>query len=152
MVNVKTRVPTGILWLCISLGLCFTGELYVSDKCGSDQDGDGTEQKPFKTPLKVNMSCSLKYHCCLTDPGMCCLKCFMLRYLVLVVEVSAWILLISSPLVIPVAPICLSASHCVYEQILTGSAVRWEGAVPDPLRRFSDAGRGWFKKIFFSVF
>uniref|UniRef100_A0A8C6UI57 Asparaginyl-tRNA synthetase 1 n=1 Tax=Neogobius melanostomus TaxID=47308 RepID=A0A8C6UI57_9GOBI len=25
--------------------------LYVSDKCGSDQDGDGTEQKPFKTPL-----------------------------------------------------------------------------------------------------
>ncbi|XP_047200385.1 asparagine--tRNA ligase, cytoplasmic [Hippoglossus stenolepis] len=27
------------------------GELYVSDKCGSDQDGDGTEQKPFKTPL-----------------------------------------------------------------------------------------------------
>ncbi|CAF89556.1 unnamed protein product, partial [Tetraodon nigroviridis] len=27
--------------------------LYVSDKCGSDQDGDGTEQKPFKTPLKV---------------------------------------------------------------------------------------------------
>uniref|UniRef100_A0A3Q4G5B3 Asparagine--tRNA ligase, cytoplasmic n=1 Tax=Neolamprologus brichardi TaxID=32507 RepID=A0A3Q4G5B3_NEOBR len=29
------------------------GELYVSDKCGSDQDGDGTEQKPFKTPLKA---------------------------------------------------------------------------------------------------
>lgn len=29
------------------------GELYVSDKCGSDGDGDGTEQKPFKTPLKV---------------------------------------------------------------------------------------------------
>lgn len=26
----------------------------MSDKCGSDQDGDGTEQKPFKTPLKVN--------------------------------------------------------------------------------------------------
>uniref|UniRef100_A0A7N6A610 Aminoacyl-transfer RNA synthetases class-II family profile domain-containing protein n=1 Tax=Anabas testudineus TaxID=64144 RepID=A0A7N6A610_ANATE len=32
---------------------CFSGELYVSDKCGSDQDGDGTEQKPFKTPLKA---------------------------------------------------------------------------------------------------
>lgn len=31
----------------------FPGELYVSDKQGSDQDGDGTEQKPFKTPLKV---------------------------------------------------------------------------------------------------
>uniref|UniRef100_A0A8C5D153 Asparaginyl-tRNA synthetase 1 n=1 Tax=Gadus morhua TaxID=8049 RepID=A0A8C5D153_GADMO len=28
------------------------GELYVSDKQGSDQDGDGSEQKPFKTPLK----------------------------------------------------------------------------------------------------
>ncbi|CAF88673.1 unnamed protein product, partial [Tetraodon nigroviridis] len=27
--------------------------LYVSDKCGSDQDGDGTEQKPFKAPLKA---------------------------------------------------------------------------------------------------
>uniref|UniRef100_H3C922 Uncharacterized protein n=1 Tax=Tetraodon nigroviridis TaxID=99883 RepID=H3C922_TETNG len=25
----------------------------VSDKCGSDQDGDGTEQKPFKAPLKA---------------------------------------------------------------------------------------------------
>lgn len=31
------------------------GQLYVSDKCGSDQDGDGTEQKPFKTPLKALM-------------------------------------------------------------------------------------------------
>ncbi|XP_029941428.1 asparagine--tRNA ligase, cytoplasmic-like [Salarias fasciatus] len=29
------------------------GELYVSDKCGSDQDGDGTQQKPFKTPLRA---------------------------------------------------------------------------------------------------
>uniref|UniRef100_A0AAQ4RWL7 Asparagine--tRNA ligase, cytoplasmic n=1 Tax=Gasterosteus aculeatus aculeatus TaxID=481459 RepID=A0AAQ4RWL7_GASAC len=29
------------------------GELYVSDKCGSDPDGDGTAQKPFKTPLKA---------------------------------------------------------------------------------------------------
>lgn len=28
-------------------------ELYVSDKQGSDADGDGSEQKPFKTPLKV---------------------------------------------------------------------------------------------------
>lgn len=25
----------------------------MSDKCGSDEDGDGTEQKPFKTPLRV---------------------------------------------------------------------------------------------------
>lgn len=39
-----------------SIFTCFPGELYVSDKCGSDQDGDGTEQKPFKTPLKVNAS------------------------------------------------------------------------------------------------
>lgn len=31
----------------------FVGELYVSDKQGSDEDGDGSEQKPFKTPLKV---------------------------------------------------------------------------------------------------
>uniref|UniRef100_A0A8C3AEP0 Asparaginyl-tRNA synthetase 1 n=1 Tax=Cyclopterus lumpus TaxID=8103 RepID=A0A8C3AEP0_CYCLU len=31
------------------------GELYVSDKCGSDQDGDGTDQKPFKTPLQALM-------------------------------------------------------------------------------------------------
>ncbi|KAA8584630.1 hypothetical protein FQN60_008415 [Etheostoma spectabile] len=31
------------------------GELYVSDKCGSDQDGDGTQQKPFKTPLRALM-------------------------------------------------------------------------------------------------
>ncbi|XP_056105188.1 asparagine--tRNA ligase, cytoplasmic-like isoform X2 [Rhinichthys klamathensis goyatoka] len=28
-------------------------ELYVSDKHGSDVDGDGSEQKPFKTPLKA---------------------------------------------------------------------------------------------------
>lgn len=28
-------------------------ELYVSEKHGSDVDGDGSEQKPFKTPLKV---------------------------------------------------------------------------------------------------
>uniref|UniRef100_A0A8C1VGR0 Asparagine--tRNA ligase, cytoplasmic n=1 Tax=Cyprinus carpio TaxID=7962 RepID=A0A8C1VGR0_CYPCA len=28
-------------------------ELYVSDKQGSDVDGDGSEQKPFKTPLKA---------------------------------------------------------------------------------------------------
>lgn len=27
--------------------------MYVSDKHGSDQDGDGSEQKPFKTPLKA---------------------------------------------------------------------------------------------------
>uniref|UniRef100_A0A665W6E8 Aminoacyl-transfer RNA synthetases class-II family profile domain-containing protein n=1 Tax=Echeneis naucrates TaxID=173247 RepID=A0A665W6E8_ECHNA len=39
----------------ITLCLCFSVELYVSDKCGSDQDGDGTEQKPFKTPLKALM-------------------------------------------------------------------------------------------------
>ncbi|CDQ90243.1 unnamed protein product [Oncorhynchus mykiss] len=29
------------------------GELYVSDKEGNDQDGDGTEQKPFKTALRA---------------------------------------------------------------------------------------------------
>ncbi len=29
-------------------------ELYVSDKQGSDLDGDGSKQKPFKTPLKVH--------------------------------------------------------------------------------------------------
>eukprot|EP00064_Thunnus_orientalis_P018937 superscaffoldBa00004534_g19046 len=29
------------------------GELYVSEKCGSDQDGDGSQQKPFKTALKA---------------------------------------------------------------------------------------------------
>ncbi|XP_013994434.1 asparagine--tRNA ligase, cytoplasmic isoform X2 [Salmo salar] len=29
------------------------GELYVSDKEGNDQDGDGTEQKPFKTSLRA---------------------------------------------------------------------------------------------------
>uniref|UniRef100_A0A674AE72 Asparaginyl-tRNA synthetase 1 n=1 Tax=Salmo trutta TaxID=8032 RepID=A0A674AE72_SALTR len=31
----------------------FPGELYVSDKEGNDQDGDGTEQKPFKTSLRA---------------------------------------------------------------------------------------------------
>uniref|UniRef100_A0A673YMX3 Asparaginyl-tRNA synthetase 1 n=1 Tax=Salmo trutta TaxID=8032 RepID=A0A673YMX3_SALTR len=29
------------------------GELYVSDKEGNDQDGEGTEQKPFKTSLRA---------------------------------------------------------------------------------------------------
>uniref|UniRef100_A0A8C2AWS2 Asparagine--tRNA ligase, cytoplasmic n=1 Tax=Cyprinus carpio TaxID=7962 RepID=A0A8C2AWS2_CYPCA len=29
------------------------GVLYVSDKQGSDEDGDGSEQKPFRTPLKA---------------------------------------------------------------------------------------------------
>uniref|UniRef100_A0A8C7SFF7 Asparagine--tRNA ligase, cytoplasmic n=1 Tax=Oncorhynchus mykiss TaxID=8022 RepID=A0A8C7SFF7_ONCMY len=39
-----------ILGYCdIILGYC---ELYVSDKEGNDQDGDGTEQKPFKTALR----------------------------------------------------------------------------------------------------
>ncbi|CAB1351970.1 unnamed protein product, partial [Coregonus sp. 'balchen'] len=28
-------------------------EVYVSDKEGDDQDGDGTEQKPFKTSLRA---------------------------------------------------------------------------------------------------
>lgn len=28
-------------------------ELYVSETQGSDVDGDGSEQKPFQTPLKV---------------------------------------------------------------------------------------------------
>ncbi|XP_056147131.1 asparagine--tRNA ligase, cytoplasmic [Lampris incognitus] len=34
-------------------GQLSVGELYVSEKQGSDQDGDGTEQNPFKTPLKA---------------------------------------------------------------------------------------------------
>jgi len=29
------------------------GELYTSDRDGSDENGDGTEQKPFKTILQV---------------------------------------------------------------------------------------------------
>lgn len=37
----------------------------MSDTCGSDQDGDGTEQKPFKT-LRVNalvaLSSTVVYH------------------------------------------------------------------------------------------
>lgn len=32
------------------------GEIYVSAKEGSDEDGDGTMEKPFKTALKVNFS------------------------------------------------------------------------------------------------
>ena len=32
-------------------------EVYVSDKEGNDQDGDGSEQKPFKTSLKVVNAC-----------------------------------------------------------------------------------------------
>ncbi|TRY65186.1 hypothetical protein DNTS_009424 [Danionella cerebrum] len=32
---------------------CTDKELYVSDKQGSDADGDGSELKPFKTPLKA---------------------------------------------------------------------------------------------------
>lgn len=52
------REAAGFFVLCdmevVSLTrLSPAGELYVSDKCGSDGDGDGTEQKPFKTTLKV---------------------------------------------------------------------------------------------------
>jgi len=32
------------------------GELYTSDRDGSDECGDGTEQKPFKTVLQVSIS------------------------------------------------------------------------------------------------
>ncbi|XP_070295267.1 asparagine--tRNA ligase, cytoplasmic-like [Salvelinus sp. IW2-2015] len=32
------------------------GEMYVSDKEGNDQDGDGTEPKPFKTSLRAEDS------------------------------------------------------------------------------------------------
>lgn len=56
----------------------FPGELYVSDKQGSDQDGDGTEQKPFKTPLKVNET-----FCCLFNAlslDFFCSKSFMQLY------------------------------------------------------------------------
>lgn len=62
---------------------------------------------------------------------------------VVVVEIF-WILLMFAPLVDPVG-LCLSASHCVSEQILTGSDVRWEGAVPDHLCGITEGGRGWFK-------
>uniref|UniRef100_A0A8C7FNS2 Asparagine--tRNA ligase, cytoplasmic n=1 Tax=Oncorhynchus kisutch TaxID=8019 RepID=A0A8C7FNS2_ONCKI len=34
-------------------GVLSVGELYVSDKEGNDQDGDGTERKPFKTSLRA---------------------------------------------------------------------------------------------------
>uniref|UniRef100_A0A8C9U061 Asparagine--tRNA ligase, cytoplasmic n=1 Tax=Scleropages formosus TaxID=113540 RepID=A0A8C9U061_SCLFO len=37
-------------------GSSVSGELYVSDKVGSDQDGNGTEEKPFKTALKALIS------------------------------------------------------------------------------------------------
>lgn len=39
----------------VVLYFVFPGELYVSDKQGSDQDGDGTQQKPFKTALNVTL-------------------------------------------------------------------------------------------------
>lgn len=45
--------PRGDMEVVSVTRLSLAGELYVSDKCGSDGDGDGTEQKPFKTPLKV---------------------------------------------------------------------------------------------------
>jgi len=34
---------------------CESGELYTSDVDGSDECGDGTEQKPFKTILQVSL-------------------------------------------------------------------------------------------------
>ena len=33
--------------------LMLAGELYTSEKEGSDEQGDGTQEKPFKTLLKV---------------------------------------------------------------------------------------------------
>lgn len=48
----------------------------MSDKCGSDQDGDGTEQKPFKTPLKVN-AFGVIHHCSL--PILNTSQCFIVR-------------------------------------------------------------------------
>lgn len=51
---------------CVCLCIFFPGEVYVSDKTGSDQDGDGTEQKPFKTPLKVNDHFALMLFCSIT--------------------------------------------------------------------------------------
>uniref|UniRef100_A0A4W5RPH6 Asparagine--tRNA ligase, cytoplasmic n=1 Tax=Hucho hucho TaxID=62062 RepID=A0A4W5RPH6_9TELE len=44
--------PAEVLTSTILLSV-FPGELYVSDKEGNDQDGDGTEQKPFKTSLRA---------------------------------------------------------------------------------------------------
>jgi len=32
-------------------------ELYTSERDGSDECGDGTEQKPYKTILQVLVSC-----------------------------------------------------------------------------------------------
>lgn len=31
----------------------FLGELYTSEKCGSDETGDGTKEKPLKTILQA---------------------------------------------------------------------------------------------------
>ena len=44
MLNVNDHIPFPIL-----------GVLYVSDKEGNDEDADGTEEKPFKTPLNALM-------------------------------------------------------------------------------------------------
>ncbi len=53
-VSVPLKVVSGPdLCKCYLLLFAPTEELYVSDKQGSDVDADGSEQKPFKTPLKV---------------------------------------------------------------------------------------------------
>lgn len=57
----------------------FLGELYVSDKHGSDQDGDGTEQKPFKTPLKVRGISTLAYHRLLNN-NIVNMACMLLNF------------------------------------------------------------------------
>jgi len=52
-----------LLWLSIVVSVlnvrgymcCESGELYTSDVDGSDECGDGTEQKPFKTILQVSL-------------------------------------------------------------------------------------------------
>lgn len=42
------------------------------------------------------------------------------------------------------------SSHCVYEQILTGSDVCWQGAIPDNLCRITEGGRGLYNTVYFS--
>jgi asparaginyl-tRNA synthetase len=42
-----------VFLLFFVFSLTFLGEIYTSDKNGSDESGDGTEMKPFKTVLQA---------------------------------------------------------------------------------------------------
>lgn len=86
----------------------------MSDKCGSDGDGDGTEQKPFKTPLRVKELSTL---------------ITVLLYYNLPSRQKGEKM---------VTNICHTKFSCLdlyisLEPILTGSAVCWEGAIPNNL-------------------